>query len=171
MGDLTTLPTAKEWLTLGTATTSDPIVTRLISAASEAVQKRLGYQIASQQYTETRNGNGKMVIPFRVGPVTAVSSLTIDGVAIPARTSPVGTGYVFDEDYLLLAGYCFTKGTGNVVWTCTAGYATTPKDLEQAVLEIIALKFRERERVGSRRRRSPARWCRSSGTSRPTRWP
>jgi hypothetical protein len=40
------------------------------------------------------------------------------------------------------------KAPGNVVWTCTAGYATTPKDLEQAVLEIIALKFRERERVG-----------------------
>lgn len=148
MGDLTTLQAAKEWLAQGSQTASDSIISRLISAVSEAVQKRIGYQIEQQQVTETRNGNGKLIMPFRAAHVTAVSSLTIDGNVIPARTTPTGSGYVFDEDYILLAGYCFTRGVGNVVWTCTAGYDATPADLEQAVLEIIGLKFKERSRIG-----------------------
>ena len=121
MGDLTTLQAAKEWLALGsTVTTSDSVVSRLISAASEAVQKRIGYQIAEAQYAVTRNGNGKLVMPFASAPVSAVSSLTIDGVSIPARTSPVGPGYVFDEEWLLLSGYCFTKGRQNVVYVSSS---------------------------------------------------
>jgi hypothetical protein len=73
--------------------------------------------------------------------------LSIDGVAVPAR-APTGAGYVFDEDYLLLCGYCFTRGQQNVVLVYTAGYEATPADIEQAVLEIVALKFKERERIG-----------------------
>lgn len=148
MGDLTTLAAAKDWLKLGSTAAGDSVISRLISAASEAVQKRLGYDIASQQYTETRNGNGKLVMPFRVAPVSAVASLTIDGVMIPARTTPTGSGYVFDDDYVLLAGYCFTRGQQNVGIVYTAGYDATPADLEQAVLEIVVLKFKERDRIG-----------------------
>jgi hypothetical protein len=147
MGDLTTLATAKSWLSV-TGAADDTVLTRLVSGVSVAAQNRMGRTIARSAYTETRNGNGKAVLSFPEGPVSAVQSLTIDGVVIPARVGVTGSGYSFDDDFLYLDGYCFTRGQQNVVRAFTAGFATTPLDLEQAVLEIIGHKYRERDRIG-----------------------
>jgi hypothetical protein len=147
MGDLTTLATAKEWLALG----SRPRATRSSRGSSQR-RRRLSRsasatrsRAAVHRHAERQRQAGDAV-PRGAG--HAVASLTIDGVAIPARTSPTGSGYTFDEDFLLLCGYCFTRGPAERRAGDTAGYAATPKDLEQAVLEILALKFKERERIG-----------------------
>ena len=42
----------------------------------------------------------------------------------------------------------FYTGVGNVVVNYTAGYAAAPSDLEQACIELVAWRFRERERLG-----------------------
>ena len=57
-------------------------------------------------------------------------------------------GYRFDERFLYLTGYCFWPGVANVNVAYVAGYATVPPELEQAVIELIAAKYRERERIG-----------------------
>jgi hypothetical protein len=80
-------------------------------------------------------------------PVTAVTSVTVDGVAIPARTVIGGTGWVFSAGGVDLVGYSFTAGIQNVVFVYTAG-ETVPADLEQAVIEHAALRYRDRDRVG-----------------------
>lgn len=147
MGDLTTLAAAKGWLNV-TGTSDDTLLTRLISGVSAAAQQRMGRIIASASYTDTRNGTGKSVMGFPTQPATAVSSVLVDGVAIPARSAPGASGYTFDVQLLRLIGYSFTKGVQNVVLAYTAGYATTPLDLEQAVIEIVAHKYRERDRIG-----------------------
>lgn len=145
--DLTTLTNAKAWLSL-TGTTDDALLTRLISAVSASAQSYMGRIVASASYTATRNGNGRSVIAFPDSPVTAVTSVTVDGTAIPARTSVTGSGYSFGESLLFLIGYVFTKGVANVQLVYTGGYVTTPLDLEQAVLDIVAYKYRERDRIG-----------------------
>lgn len=145
--DLTTLDQAKAWLGI-TNSNSDAVLTRLVSAASSAVQARIGYQLLTQAYTEQLDGNGKSVLAFGNPRVTAVSAVSIDGATVAARSSVTGAGYTFDADFLFLIGRCFTRGRQNVAVTYTAGYAAAPLDLEQAVLEVIALKFKERDHTG-----------------------
>jgi hypothetical protein len=148
MADLTTLANVKGWLGV-TATTDDALLTRLISAASDYVQKWLNRTIAEQPYTETRDGTGGYVMMFANYPVSAVSSLTIDGVTIPAAGNAQGSGYLFSANKLVLVGgYQFTRGLQNVVVSYTAGFATTPNEIEQATIELISLRYKERDRIG-----------------------
>lgn len=145
--DLTTLPEAKAWLGI-TGSSSDSVLTRLVTAVSSAVQARIGYQVLSKAYTETRHGNGKRAMLLAAPRISAVSALSIDGIAVAARSSVTGSGYTFDEDFLFLVGQDFPVGVLNVVVAYTAGFAATPTDLEQAVLEIIQLKSELKERGG-----------------------
>lgn len=146
-GDLTSLANVKAWIGV-TTTTDDALLTRLVSAVSTAVQNRLNRTIASTGYTETRNGNGRVALQLTNYPVTAVASVTVDTTVIAARTAPTAAGFTFDERLVYLQGYCFTKGQQNVAISYTAGYAATPLDLEQATIEICALKYQSRTRIG-----------------------
>lgn len=145
--DLTTLENVKSWLGI-TAVTDDAMLTRLVTALSQYIQTWLNRQIASQTYTETRDGHGGTVMVFADYPVTAVASVAVDGVAVPAAASATESGYRFDSTRLYLQGYAFTRGKGNVAFSYTAGYATTPPELEQACIELVALRYKERDRIG-----------------------
>ena len=88
-GDLTTLADVKAWLQTGQSAfpaTDDALLTRLITAASQFIQTWLNRQIASQDWIEVRDGLGNAVgpsetrYPFAAFPVTAVSSVVVDGV-------------------------------------------------------------------------------------------
>lgn len=87
-------------------------------------------------------------------PVTAVASVTVDGIAIPVSTSPTLDGYVFDTYRLLLRGYTymFTRGYQNVTVQYSAGFSATPMDVQQAVTELAAFKYQRRRQlaVGSK---------------------
>lgn len=159
--DLTTVANASSWLGLTTAT-DDALVQRLITAISVTIAGYCSQNLVSQSYTETRNGTGGAKLMLKQGPITAVASLTIDAIAIPVRTAPGQTGYYFDTDFLYVDGYAFTRpgtspnlylrstsaGAQNVVIAYTAGYAPIPFDLEQACIELLAVRFKQRDRIG-----------------------
>lgn len=149
-GDLTTLANVKAYLSPPlTATADDALLARLITAASQFIQTWLNRAIAQGAYEETRNGTGGTRLFLRNRPVTAVSSLAIDGVDVPPASAPAGgTGYRFDESSLYLVGYVFAKGAQNVAARYTAGYAATPPEIEQACIALVALRYRERDRIG-----------------------
>lgn len=147
---LTTLANAKGYLALGTpvGAADDPLISRLITAVSAFIETACNRVFASQSYTETRNGNGGRAMAFRQTPVSAVSSLLIDGLAIPARTDVLGSGYSFDESTLYLAGYTFGRGKQSVVQSYTAGFVSIPYDLEQAAIMLVSLAYKGRDRIG-----------------------
>ncbi len=148
-GDLTTLANVKGWFSPPLTTSGDDVLlARLITAASQFIQTWLNRQIASQSYTETRDGDGGCKLAFANVPVTAVASLSIDGLAVPPAPSPLAAGFAFSPTMLYLQGYCFTPGVQNVVVAYTAGYAATPPELEQACIELVALRYKERDRIG-----------------------
>jgi Phage gp6-like head-tail connector protein len=142
-GDLTTLANVKGWLGI-TVTTDDALLTRLITAQSRFIQSWLNRRIASQQYTEARDGlgagRGSYVMMFNDFPVSSVSSLMIGTFNIPL--SPDGAilqpGYAFDANQLWLSPanvtsnrfdssvYSFTKGIRNVVVKYVAGFLVMP---------------------------------------------
>ncbi|KGW27083.1 phage gp6-like head-tail connector family protein [Burkholderia pseudomallei MSHR733] len=154
-GDLTTLANAKQWLNVpSTVTGDDAMLTRLVSAASQFVQTYLNRTIASTAYTEKHTGSGSNTLALPNYPITAVSSLAIRGVPIAASPDGVQVGYTFDDRFLYLIGNVgfssFPNGTDGhfpkwpplgVQVSYTAGFASTPFDIEQAVLELIGLKY------------------------------
>src|SRR5712664_1692167 len=152
--DLTTLSDVKAWLQTGDAFTTrdDALLTRLIGSASQYIQSWLNRDLALQDWTEVRDGTGGHRLQFAVIPVSAVLSLVIDGVVIPPAPplSQQGwtAGYAFSPTQLILRDWYFTRRPLNVAMTYTAGYAMTPSDVTQACIELVALRYRERDRIG-----------------------
>ena len=169
-GDLTTLADVKAWLQTGQSAfpaTDDALLTRLITAASRYIQTWLNRQIASQDWIETRDGVGNALGPcevryqFAAFPVTAVGLVAVDGVTIPpilaspsAQTGIVvgafatQAGYLFTPTQLVIRGYPVPRKAGCVTLQYTAGYSVIPPDLAQACIELVALRYRERSRIG-----------------------
>jgi hypothetical protein len=152
-GDLTTLSDVKAWLQTGAnpfPATDDLLLARLVTAASEFIQTWLGRQIASADWLEVRDGTGGQLLAFANIPVTAILSLTIDGLSIPPAPpdGSFGAGYSFTPTELALRGYVFTRRPQNTIVTYTAGYAATPPDIAQACIELVAQHYRERTRIG-----------------------
>lgn len=145
--DLTTLANVKQWLNI-TVITDDALLTRLITASSGFIQSFVGRQFISQAYVENRSGNNGMLMLFANYPVTAVSSITVNGTAIPLAPDVKTAGYRFDSASVFLNGYSFTRGFNNCVLSYTAGYAAIPLEIEQACFELIGLRYKERDRIG-----------------------
>ena len=149
MADLTTLANVKAWMALPPENTDDDaLLNRLVKSASEFIQTWLNRSFASQDYNEARDGTGGARMMFADYPVTAVSSVVVDGLAIPASPDEIQPGYYFDKTSIMLAGYVFGRGMNNVKMTYTAGYAATPPEIEQACIEMISLRYKERDRIG-----------------------
>lgn len=123
-GDLTTLRRVRDYLGLATHD-ADNKLAALITASSAWVLTQLGRPVLSATYTETRDGDGGSSLILRRWPVTSVTSVTVDGIAIAARTTVTGDGYVLRDNTLELVGYVFTAGVQNVVVVYRAGFEVT----------------------------------------------
>jgi len=154
--DLTTLPNVKGWLNISN-TNNDALLSRLISSASQFAESWCSRQFNVATYTENRNGLGGTVMMLLNQPITAVTSVTINGIMIPPQppfsatftsTGGVPGGYVFDDKRIMLYGWSFCRGFQNVQIVYTAGFATAPYDLEQAVIDIVGEWFKYRDRIG-----------------------
>lgn len=113
----------------GYASLDDGMLQRLISSASSFVQSVLSRAIANQTYNEVRSGQNMRVMLTKEYPITAVHSLSIDGLPIQARpplaptvTATVPGGYTFDGIRIMLDSYIFTRGWQNVALNYDAGF-------------------------------------------------
>jgi hypothetical protein len=138
----------KAWLTV-TETTFDTMFDALIDAMSTFVLNELNItKFTSASYTESYSGVGNPRLFMRQRPVTAITSLTIDGQTIPASADGIAAGYVFDDNTIMLIGYCFSTGFQNVRVTYTAGRAGVPTDVAQMAKDLCAAKWKRRGRIG-----------------------
>lgn len=122
----------------GTVLPDDDVLETMITAVSAAVQNLLSRNIVEQSYALTVHGRGASSLSVPNTPITAVSSLRVDGITIPAATGPVGLGYVFDDNFIhLRGGQRFTRGVKNVEVSYTAGWPVDaiPQDIKLAALE------------------------------------
>ena len=147
MADLTSLATVKQWLNL-TTTTDDALLTRLVSSASLFVENWLNQPITASDYTVTFDGWGGNRKTVAARPLNSVSAVTVNGMTIPAAVGPTASGYIFTASQIVLRGYAFTAGIGNCSATYNSGFVTTPKDVEQAVVELIGYRYKTRDRIG-----------------------
>jgi hypothetical protein len=158
--DLTTVADVKTWLGIADAN-ADAILGRMVSAASSWFYNATARSVlVSAAVTEVKNGADTTEIFPREFPITAVASLTIDGIAIPVSTGPTVAGYTADSGYsIALRGgtsmvgsfsavpFVFSRGYSNIVYNYTAGYAGGSLELgeiAQAVIELVAQKWARR---------------------------
>lgn len=134
-----------------TDTNSDAVLTALVASASAMIESYCNRVFLSASYTETRNGTGGAKLLLLNAPVTAVSSLTVDGYAVPPAPDAISPGYLFDQQVLYIRPGAypgeFVRGIQNITVTYVAGYATVPPDVNQACVELIASKYAKRLRI------------------------
>jgi uncharacterized phiE125 gp8 family phage protein len=146
-GDLTTVEKVRSYLKLPDLE-DDEWLTELVTQASQEVKTALGRDILAADYTHAFDGDDEQEIVLRQYPVQTVTSVSVDGTAVPARTVVSEGGWVLSGDAVHLVGYRFTRGTQNVVVVYRAGYAAVPDDLERAVILQAALAYSDRDRFG-----------------------
>lgn len=164
MADLTTLANVQAYGQIpATDSAAATVLSRLISSFSQwfLTQVNRGALLQST-YTEQRNGMGGDSITTIYWPIQAVTSVSVDGISIPASVNG-SPGYVFDSftiwltrGYSATAGlgspcatYRFNRGRGNVQVVYQAGYPSVPLDVEQAVLQQVLFTFRQAPNLGT----------------------
>jgi hypothetical protein len=186
--DLTTYSAVKAWVTIPPGTTTDDqIIQDIVTGFSAYVLRLTGRGamdgsipaasplVAPVAYAETYDGSGTNRQPIRNWPITAVSSLTIDGQTIPQSSSINVFGWVIDGDgrfVSLRGGYSanvatfqnyrfqgqrgsgvsfgFSAGTQNVQISYTAGFSGVPFDLEMTARKVCALNYKRRSWIGQK---------------------
>ena len=142
---LTTLANLKAWLGTPNAT-DDALMTRLISAASAFIESWLNRTISVQTYNEIYDGTGQDTLMLSNYPIVAVTSISIYGVAQTLLNANdfTSTGFSITNDQTQLYGQniTFDRGRQNVAVSYSAGFATLPLDIEQACIELCALKYK-----------------------------
>ena len=127
---------------------SDGLLALLITAMSTLVQNFCDDPFLQASYDWITNGWGSQAMPIPYGPVQTITSVTVDGHQVPQRPRPGACGWIYDPDgqQVLLSGFQFCPGVGNVEIYYTAGYAdqaALPMDLQFAIWKLVGLKFKE----------------------------
>jgi hypothetical protein len=134
---------------LGLAPTVDAaLLQQLVTAASGFIQAWLNRTFAITAYTEMRDGSGGTRLMTANYPVVSVTGVQVDQTVIAAQPASGQVGYFNDSTSILLYGYCFNRGQSNIVLQYTAGFATVPFEIAQACIELVALKYKQKDRVG-----------------------
>lgn len=114
-------------------TTGEALYQQYIDASENIVADHLSYSPASASYTHTFAGSGRSSIQLKAKPVTALASVTIDGVA-----RDVADFSLDDEVLTDTTGSVFSRHS-TIVVAYTAGWATVPALIQMAVMEIASL--------------------------------
>jgi hypothetical protein len=171
-GDLTTAAEVIAYLQTRPNISIDPaLIAQLITNASAFIKTYCSDNFVSQEYTELRDGDmsgrvswgssgygwatsrrfdrGIVRYVTAFSPITAVSSVTVNGTAISSAGNPPYTqGYIFDKTKIVLLGLYVPPVPNCVQLVYTAGYVDVPADINQACIDIVALKYVQRRRLG-----------------------
>ena len=171
--DLSKLETLKTWLPINSTTTTDDItLARLLTAVSMDFMRATNRpDLLLASYTEVHQGDGSSRMIAWHWPVIAISSLVVGALTITASADKIANGYYLDSDIdperiwnIYLNGYAFTdRQPVKIAYSAgyvqpgtapTTGQIALPEDIEQAVLDWCAYRYKERPNVAVTQRRT-----------------
>lgn len=166
--DLTTVAAVQSYLTLPGASGTGPdptsaLIQGLITSASQYWLWRTGQGSLSQvvAYNEWYDGNGQNRLFLRNQPVTAITTISINGVPVAASNGYGIPGVMIHQDgkslvirpgggssvttsTFLAGGQIFERGMQNINAQYSAGYASTPPDVADKATQMVAVNFKRR---------------------------
>ncbi len=129
---LTTLERARDWAGI-TTSNDDVFLHRLIDEISRFILSYLQRPTLFQNvFSDIHDGTGQCAQTLRYWPVQSVSSVTVDGMLIPASSGIGSSGWALEPwdgfppgcpQRVILRGYAFARGISNVEIVYTAGFA------------------------------------------------
>ncbi|MGH9541385.1 MAG: hypothetical protein ACRD2H_05845 [Terriglobales bacterium] len=165
--DLCTVADVQAYLPPSTSPTNTAQIQDKITAASQYICTECAVaSFASSTYTsEVYDGTGSPRLYLKNYPISAVSSLMVNGVAVLPSSGYGSPGYQFSDIGLILmpgtvlgpstsllsfGTSMFSEGIRNVTVSYTAGFITIPSDLNQAAIELVAAMLTESRNVNLR---------------------
>lgn len=121
---------------------NDDLFEMLIDSASAFIENFTGRKFEVTEYTEMLNGTNKAMIPVHYAPIVEV--LTIVNSYGNIKTDIKHT----DNLIFLTDGSVFSSGVANWIVTYEAGFLEVPYDVRQVCIELVAYKFKQKDRIG-----------------------
>jgi hypothetical protein len=162
--DLVELDDVKSWLGIeSTNTDDDGILQLLISSFSRYVLNRTGQSsfTSVNPYVEIYDGNNASRLFLRNCPIVSILSIIVGNYTIPQSAGLTNSGWYIDPSAKAVAlrwntsGFQisaqtiwpgrFSRGQGNIQVSYTAGYASVPFDLQEAVMEAVAINYERKD--------------------------
>lgn len=138
---LTTLEKVKQWLKLAVAV-DDELLQRLIDSASAFVENWLGFPVLRHEVVRWVDGNGKDELVLTDPHILNIKSINIDERIIPPEQ------YRHADWWLILDSAYFSRGRRNICITYDMGFDGVPADIENAVIDLVGLAYKEKDRIG-----------------------
>lgn len=154
MADLSSLANIKEYLGIPTGTTEDDaLLGSLLTRVQDFVRSYLGRTITDEgTITEHHDGLGKPYILLKEYPILTLTSVHDDPDRQFGSSSLIASTDLIQETELGIIRrkfeVPFQDYKKNVQVVYTGGYATVPGAVEQAVIELVASKYKKRGRIG-----------------------
>jgi hypothetical protein len=148
MANLVSLEAVKTYLGPETGPGSDDLLAQLITAMSAWFERETGRTFAAAPRVEEQIHDGSDTIIPQAWPITEVTSIVANGETVPESTGPDISGWYRLGAVLRLRSYYVGSGA-LLELSYTAGYTEIPADIQQAVIEMVALKYRERGSIGT----------------------
>lgn len=148
MADLALVADVKKWLGL-TSTTDDALLARLVTAASAAIESYLNRTFEAKDYEGVFDGLGNDRLMPPNYPLLSITSVSVNDEVIPRSLSATAPGWVASSTMIMLRWpYRFEVGVQNVKVSYRAGFESIPTDVAQACIELCALRYEDRKRIG-----------------------
>lgn len=136
---LCTVEDVKLYLGIET-TSSDTLLTSLIVGVSGFIENVTDRVFSISDYTEVRDGTGNAKMPVCFAPITEITSVKINDISFDVKNT---TTLIYFNN-----GNVFPTGLMNIELKYKAGYSSVPADVKQACIELVAFKFKEKDRIG-----------------------
>lgn len=158
MAPLATATTLRQYLK-DESSKNDPLLTNLVTRASDFIRQYCGRDFEHQTYTgELYDGTGTDILLLRHAPLTlpptvgAVTPTVLEhGAALTVGEDPVGEYDILvdKERGALIRPYgCFYEFRKWYKVTYSAGYVPVPPSIEQACVDLAVLMMKDPERIG-----------------------
>ncbi len=157
---LTTVVKVKRYMGLS-VDTYDDLLTELINAWTDRMERMSDAQFAARDHTDRVNGSGTRTLVLPYCPVNSIASLgLVTGAGTEEATEALtaqdyrydsATGIVSLETALWASGNLrtFVRGFRNVVAVYNAGFATIPDDLDMLCRELVKEAFDRTRKDGA----------------------
>lgn len=147
MSDLTTVDAVKIYLGINSSA-DDVLIGSLVTAASAYIETWISRRFDIQNYTDLFNGYGGNSWVLRNYPVVSITSVTVNGSSISRSVSISSPGFDSDDISVVLRGYTFCRGQLNCAIEYMGGYTVPPDEISQACIELVAARYKEKDRIG-----------------------